>query len=106
MKKVEIVEEKKEEKNNSQVYEIKVDNEGTRLGALASLILTTLYFCYEIFTGKGRNPAFYSIITMFCAVSYGYKAFKIEKDRKTNIIVSIIWSILTITLIIDYFAGK
>ena len=56
MKKVEVVEEKK---SSSEVYEIKVDNEGTRLGALASLVLTTIYFCYEIFTGKGRNPAFF-----------------------------------------------
>ncbi len=106
MKKVDVVEEKNEKKSSSEVYEIKVDNEGTRLGALASLVLTTLYFCYEIFTGKGRNPAFYSVITMFCAVSYGYKAFKVERNRKSNIIVSIIWSILTLTLIIDYFAGR
>ena len=32
------------------------------------------YFSYEIFTGKGSNPALYSIITIYNAVIFGYKA--------------------------------
>ncbi|MCR5228748.1 MAG: hypothetical protein K6D03_01320, partial [Solobacterium sp.] len=69
----------------------------------AMLLLAFIYFSYEIFTGKGTNPAFYSMITVFNAVMFGYKAVKIEERRKLSIFTSAVWSLLTILLVLSYF---
>jgi hypothetical protein len=67
------------------------------------LILITVYYVFEIVTGKGSNPALYSVIAIFSAVLYGYKAIKVEKRRGLYIFTSVIWTIVTITLILEYF---
>ena len=106
MKKEEILEASRRENKNRDVYEAEVGIKATRIGALLAVILTTVYYCYEIISGKGENPALYSIITIFCSGSFAYKAMKVEKNRKLNIFTSTIWGILTIMLIINYFTGK
>ena len=58
---------------------------------------------HEIFTGKGSNPGFYSLITIYSTILFGYKGIKVEKNRKLNIITSVIWGILTIMLVFSYF---
>ena len=67
------------------------------------LLLSFAFFKYEIATGKGNNPAFYSIITIFNAVLYTYKAIKISEKRKYNLIIGLIWSLLSVMLVLEYF---
>ena len=85
-------------------HELEVDYKAGIWAAVAMLILACVYYSYEIFTGKGSNPAFYSLIALYCSIFYGFRGIKIEKNRKLNIIISIIWGILSIMLIVAYFS--
>ena len=84
-------------------YTKEVEATGSNIACGAMLILAFIYFIYEIAKGRGINAGFYSIISLYNAVAFGYRALKLEKNRKLNIVTSIIWSILTIMLILDYF---
>lgn len=103
MDKEEILEESRKENKKKDVYEIEVENKGSKYAALAMLILITVYYIFEIVTGKGSNPALYSVIAIFGAIVYGYKAIKIEKNRGLHIFTSVLWAIVTFTLILEYF---
>ena len=103
MKKEEILEMSRKENKNKDMHEIEVENNGGKIAAIAMLLLTTVYYCYEIFTAKGQNITLYSLITIYCAVMYGYKGIKIKKNKMFNISCSIIWTILTIVLVLEYF---
>ena len=106
MKKEEVLEASKKANKKKDEYELEIDRRGTRVGGLFAIILTTIYYCYEIISGKGSNPALYSIITSFCAGTYIYVGLKVDRNKKTNLIAGIIWLILTIMLVITYFVGK
>lgn len=103
MKKEEILEMSRKENKNKDMHEIEIENKGCRIASIAMLLLTTIYYCYEISTAKIHNITLYSIITIYCAIIYGYKGIKIKKNRICNVICSIIWSVLTITLVLEYF---
>ena len=91
------------DKKKRDMYTVQVELKGATYAGLSMLILALIFYTYEICTGKGSNPAFYSIITIYNTVLYAYKAIKIEERRKLNIFTSIIWGILTLMLILDYF---
>ena len=103
MKKEEILEASKKENKKKDIYAVEVEAKGANYAGICMLILAGIYFCYEILSGKGENVALYSIITIYNSVLYGYKAIKISERRKLSAATSIIWGILTITLILEYF---
>ena len=103
MNKEEILKASKKENKMKDVYEIEVEYHGASYAAISMILLAFIYFSYEIFSGKGSNPALYSIITIYNGMLYGYKAFKIERNRKLNAFTSIIWNLLTIILFLSYF---
>lgn len=103
MKKEEILEASKKENKNKDIYAIEVEKKSSQLASLCMLILASIYFISEILTGKGQNPAFYSLIAIYSTISYGYKAIKIEEKRKLCGFTSIIWGLLTIMLVLEYF---
>ena len=103
MKKEEILEKSRKENKNKDIYAIEIESKACKYAALSLIILATVYYIFEIFSGKGSNPAFYSMISLYCSIVYGAKALKIEKHRKLNATSAIIWGILTIMLILEYF---
>ena len=103
MKKEEILEKSRNENKKKDIYAIEVESKACKYAALGLLVLASVYYIYEIFSGKGSNPAFYSMIALYCSILYGAKALKIEKNRKLNTFTSVIWGILTIILILEYF---
>lgn len=103
MKKEEILEASKKENKNKDIYAIEVENKSNQFAGIFMLILASIYFIYEIATGKGQNPAFYSLIAIYETVLFGYKAIKIKERRKLSIITSAIWGLLTLMLILEYF---
>ena len=103
MKKEEILEASKKENKNKDIYCKEVESKGATCAGICMLLLASVYFCYEIFTGKGQNPAFYSLIAIYESVLYGYKAIKIEEKRKLSILTSVIWGLLTLLLVLEYF---
>ena len=106
MKKEEILEASKRENKKKDIYEIEIEAKGCNIACMCMLVLACFYFIYEIVTGKGQNPAFYSIIALYNAILYSYKAIKIEKRRKFHAFTGIVWTILTVTLVVTYFTGK
>lgn len=102
MKKEEILEMSKEENKIRDVYEIKIDSDARKIAGLAIVVLASLYYSYEIFMGKGVNPALFSIVTIYDAVLCGYKAYKMEHNRKLNILCTVIWLVLSIIFILQY----
>ena len=103
MKKEEILEISKKENKNKDMYAIEVDAKGANFAGITMLILVAVYYTYEIISGKGSNPALYSIITIYNTVLYGYKAIKVKDKRALNIFTSVIWGLLTVILILSYF---
>lgn len=103
MKREEILEKSRKENKNKDMYEIEIENKAVKLAAIIMIILATIYYCYEIFSGKGENYSYYSLIAVYCAILFGYKAIKLKRRRKLHIFCSLIWSIVTIITIIKYF---
>ena len=103
MKKEEILEASKKENKNKDIYAAEVEAKSSQIAGISMLILASVYFCFEILTGKGQNPAFYSLIAIYESVLYGYKAIKIKEKRKLSITTSVIWGLLTLMLILEYF---
>lgn len=103
MKKEEILKANKEENKKKDVYEMEVDAKACRMASIAMFCLAFILLVYEMALDKGINPAFYSFLSIFNAVAYGYKAYKLEKDRKLNLFISISWGIMTIALLLVYF---
>lgn len=103
MKKEEILEASKKENKNKDVYAIEVESNGAKYAGITMVILAAVYYIYEILTGKGSNPALYSIVAVYNAILYGYKAIKMKERKALHIFTSIIWGLLTIMLILAYF---
>lgn len=103
MKKEEILEASKKENKNKDIYAAEVEAKSSQIAGISMLILASVYFCFEILTGKGQNPAFYSLIAIYESVLYGYKAIKIKEKRKLSIATSVIWGLLTLMLVLEYF---
>ena len=59
MKKEEILEASKKENKNKDIYCKEVEAKGATWAAMCMLILTSIYFIYEIMSGKGQNVALY-----------------------------------------------
>lgn len=103
MKKEEILEANKNENKKKDVFEMEVDSKACRLASIAMVCVAFILLVYETAIDKGINPAFYSFIAIFNAVAYGYKAYKLEKNRGINLFISITWGIMTIVLLLEYF---
>ena len=103
MKKEEILEANKNENKKKDVFEMEVDSKACRLASIAMFCVAFILLVYEMAIDKGINPAFYSFLAIFNAVAYGYKAYKLEKDRTLNLVVCISWSLMTIALLLVYF---
>ena len=103
MKKEEILNANKEENKKKDVYEMEIDAKACRMASIAMFCLALGLLVYEMSVNDVINPAFYSFLAIFNAVAYGYKAYKLEKNRKLNCFISVIWTIMTITLLLTYF---
>ena len=93
----------KKDKKIKDEYEVEVETKGHKLAAILMFLLATFYYCYEIITGKGENYSIYSLITIYCAFFYGYRAIKLDKNRGLYVFCAVTWGILTIITIMEYF---
>ena len=80
MNKEQILEMSRKENKKKDVYEIEIESRGCKIAVIAMLILTTIYYCYEIFSAKGQNYALYSLLAVYCTILYGYKGIKYRRD--------------------------
>jgi len=100
MKKEEILEMSRKENQNKDLVRIQIENKAVKFAALSIVILATVYFCMEIFIQGKTNYGWYSIISLYCAIFFGYKGFKDHK--KVNLIAGLAWTLCTIGFIISY----
>lgn len=101
MKKEEILQASRNENQKKDLYQIEVEAKALKLSALGSIILATIFYCLEIIVKGVENYGWYAMIALFCTIVYGYKAIKFK--NKFNIIISIIWAIVTIVCITNHF---
>lgn len=99
MEKEEILERSRKENKKREIYEIEVEAKALKIAAMSMVVLAFIFYLHE----HTENKAMYSLITLYCFILYGYKAIKIKKNRWICIISSIIWGILTVMLILEYF---
>ena len=103
MEKDKVLENSRLENKGKDIYAIQVEANACKIASLVMVLLAFVYYSYELFTGKGSNPAFYSLVTVFNAVMFDYRAIKIEEKRGWSIFACIVWTILTVMLILTYF---
>lgn len=103
MKKEEVLEASRKENKKKDVYELEIESKGAAYAGISMLLLAFVYFSYEILSGKGTNPALYSIITIYNAILFGYKSIRIKRQRKLNIFTSLLWGVMTVLLVLHYF---
>ena len=77
MEKDKVLENSRLENKGKDIYAIQVEANACKIASLVMVLLAFVYYSYELFTGKGSNPAFYSLVTVFNAVMFGYRAIKI-----------------------------
>lgn len=106
MKKDEILELSRKENKKKDAFETEVSAKAATYGCIATTVLATIYFCYEIFIGRGTNPAFYSLVTIANTFIYGYKGIKLKEKRGLYIFNTVVWGLLTVMLIVEYFWNK
>ena len=103
MKKEEILEMSRKENKKKDYAKLEVANKGASLAAISMIILAFIYYSYEILSGKGTNFALYSLITLYNTIIFGYMAINYQGRRKLNTFTSIVWGILTVMLMLQYF---
>ena len=94
MKKEEILEASRKENKQKDFAEIEVEKKAVKIGAYGIVILATIYFCMEIFIKGETNYGWYSIISLYCAILYGYKA--VHDKKALHIFCGIIWAIVAV----------
>lgn len=100
MNKEEILEASRNENKNKDYAEIEVENKAVKIAAISTLILSTIYFCLEIFIKGKTNYGWYSIIALYSAIVYGYKGISVKK--KIYVVNAVLWGILAIAFIYLY----
>ena len=103
MKKEDILKASRKENKNKDFAVIEIENKAVKIAALGMLVLSSIYFCLEIFVQGKTNYGWYSILALYCAIVYGYKGIKTK--NKFEIFCMIIWALLAIPLIIVYIKG-
>ena len=71
MEKDKVLENSRLENKGKDIYAIQVEANACKIASLVMVLLAFVYYSYELFTGKGSNPAFYSLVTVFNAVMFG-----------------------------------
>ena len=100
MEKEEILEASRNDNKKKDLAGIEVETNAVKWSAFAVVILSTIYFAMEIMVKGKTNYGWYSIIALYNAVFYGYKAIKDKK--KLHIFNTIIWAVVAIILIVVY----
>lgn len=100
MEKEKILEASRNENQKKDLARIENQTKAVKYAAFGVVILATIYFCMEIFIKGKTNYGWYSIIALYCSIFYGYEAIKDKK--KVLIFSSIIWTIVTIILVVSY----
>ena len=80
--------------------ETEVEKTGAVIAAVSMVIVSFIYFTLCIVLQGKTNYGWYSMISLYCTVVFGYKAIKLHK--KIDIATSIIWLLMFIITAVGY----
>ncbi len=87
-------------KENPKNKEVEVEKTGAVIAAVAMIITSFIYFTLCIFLQGKTNYGWYSIISLYCTIVFGYKAIKLHK--KIDIATAIIWLLMFAITAVGY----
>lgn len=96
MNKAEILAKSRKENKNQDFYEKEVLKLGGYVGAVAAIILATIFFIVQIVVGEGMHYGLYAIV--FSVLGAGFVVKALNLKRRHEIIVAILYIIATLLL--------
>ncbi len=96
MTREEVLEKSRADNRNQDVYEKDILKTAGNAGAVAAIILASLFFAIQIFMGSGTNYALYAIVFVIWATTFTVKAIRLR--RRHEILFAVIYWIFVITL--------
>lgn len=103
MKKDDILKASRNENKNRDLAEVEIQYKSIRYAAIGVLILATIYFWLEIFINDKTDYGWYSIITFFATIAYGYLGIKTK--NRTRIVLAVIWLLCSVVFIYRTLKG-
>lgn len=82
MTKEEVLEKSREENKKQDIYEKDVIIQGNRCACIASVVLATIFFVIQIFTGGGMNYGLYAIVLSIPMGGFLFKYYKLRKKHE------------------------
>ena len=89
-------EEVKKKNKNQELIDLSIETKAIKYGTLGLVILAVGYFTMEIIVTGETNYGWYSLISIYAAIIYIYKAIKLSEKRALFIVLAIIYSLITI----------
>ena len=96
MTREDILEKSRAENRNQDVYEKEILKTAGNAGAVAAIILASLFFAIQIFMGGGTNYALYAIVFVIWATTFTVKAIRLR--RRHEILFATLYWIFVIAL--------
>lgn len=87
MTREEILEKSRAENRDQDIYEKEVLKVAGNAGAMAAVILATVFFVLQIFTGGGINCALYAIVFIIWAMTFTVKAIRLRRRHEIMIAI-------------------
>ncbi len=94
MNKEEILEKSRKENNNKDIYEQEILKQGNVVANSVMMIIATVFFVVNIFTGGGINYGIYAIVFSSFMATFWVKWFKIRK--KHELVMALLYTIVVI----------
>lgn len=100
MNKEEILAKSRKENKNLDLAELEIQRKGAHLAGLIAAIMCITFFTIEWVLFDRASYGYYSIFSMFAAVSQTYRAFKLRKTQ--HIVTAMMWCIAAVLVLITY----
>ena len=94
MKKEDILEKSRKENKNKDMYEQEILKQGNAAANLVMIVLATVFFVVQIFTGGGFNYGIYAIVFSGCMAAFWVKWFKLRK--KHELLMAFLYTLIVI----------
>lgn len=100
MDKEEILAKSRKENKNQDLAELEIQRDGAHLAGLIAAMMCITFFTVEWVLFDRASYGYYSIFSMFAAVSHTYRAFKLRKTQ--NIVIAVMWCVAAVLVLITY----
>lgn len=94
MNKEEILEKSRKENKNKDIYEQEILKQGNAVANFVMILLATVFFVVQIFTGGGINYGIYAIVFCGWMSTFWLKWFKLRK--KHELTMAFLYTIIVI----------